>query len=97
MKSSYFKLVAIALVLAVVAAIAVSQTVKRAHMHSYGMFAGDAYSGGMFGDHMLRFFTRKLDLTDAQQAQVMANRRLREAQRLAEAGDVSLPVREDHQ
>ena len=70
MKSSYFKLVAIALVLAIVAAIAVSQTVKRAHMHSYGMFAGDAYGGGMFGDHMLRFFTRKLDLTDAQQAQV---------------------------
>ena len=49
----------------VTAAIGVSQTVKRAHMRGDGMFAGD-----MFGGHMLGFYTRKLDLTDAQQAQV---------------------------
>ena len=41
------------------AAIAVSQTVKRAHMHG----------GGMFGEHQLQFFTDYLDLTDTQQAQ----------------------------
>jgi protein CpxP len=65
MKSSYFKITAVALVLAVTVAIGVSQTVKRAHMRGDGMFAGD-----MFGRHMLGFFAHKLDLTDAQQAQV---------------------------
>ena len=65
MKSKYFKILAVALILAVVAAIAVSQTVKRAHMRGDGMFAGD-----VFGGHMMGFFVRKLDLTDAQQAQV---------------------------
>ncbi len=70
MKSTYFKFLAVALVLAVVVAIGVSQTARRAHMHGYGMFAGDVSGGGMFGDHMLRFLARKLDLTDAQQAHV---------------------------
>jgi len=65
MKSKYFKILTVALVLAVMVAIGVSQTVKRAHMRADGMFAGD-----MFGGHMLGFFARKLDLTDAQQAQV---------------------------
>ena len=70
MKSKYLKLMTVALVLAVVAAIAVSQTVKREHMRGYGMFAGDVVGGGMCGDHMLHFFARKLDLTDAQQTPV---------------------------
>ena len=65
MKSKYFKILAVALILAVVGAIAVSQTVKRAHMRGDGMFAGD-----VFGGHMMGFLVRKLDLTDAQQAQV---------------------------
>src|SRR5260370_37627300 len=65
MKSNYFKVLAVALLLAVVAAIGVSQTVKRVHMRGDGMFAGPE-----FGGHMLAYFTRKLDLTDAQQAQV---------------------------
>lgn len=62
MKSKYFKTLAVVLVLAVMAAIAVSQTMKRNHMR------GD----GMFGGHMLGYFVHKLDLTDAQQAQVKA-------------------------
>src|SRR6478672_6609655 len=62
MKSKYLKILAIALALAVVAAVAVSQTVRRAHMH------GD----GMFGEPMLHYYVHKLDLTDAQQAQVKA-------------------------
>ena len=65
MKSKYFKILAVTLALTVMAAIGVSQTVKRAHMRGDGMFAGD-----MLGGHMLGFYTRKLDLTDAQQAQV---------------------------
>lgn len=60
MKSSHIKIVAVALALTLMAAIAVSQTVKRAHMH------GD----GMFGEHMLGFFTDYLNLSDAQQAQI---------------------------
>ncbi len=62
MKTKYFKMAAIVLALAVMAAVAVSQTVRRAHMH------GD----GMFGGPMLGFYVHKLDLTDAQQAQVKA-------------------------
>jgi Spy/CpxP family protein refolding chaperone len=62
MRTKYFKSAAIVLALAVVAAIAVSQTVRGAHMH------GDR----MFGGPMLGFYVRKLDLTDAQQAQVKA-------------------------
>jgi protein CpxP len=65
MKSRYFKILAVTLALAVMVAIGVSQTVKRAHMRGDGMFAGD-----MFGGHMLGFYGRKLDLTDAQRAQV---------------------------
>jgi protein CpxP len=63
MKSRYFKILAITLALAVITVIAVSQTAKRAHMH--GMYGGD-----MLGGHMLGYLTHKLDLTDAQQAQV---------------------------
>ena len=62
MKTKYFKIAAVVLALAVMAAIAVSQTVRRAHMR------GD----GMFGGPMLGYYVHKLDLTDAQQAQVKA-------------------------
>jgi Spy/CpxP family protein refolding chaperone len=62
MKPKYFKTLAVVLVLAVMGAIAVSQTVRRAHMR------GD----GMFGGPMLGYYVHKLDLTDAQQAQVKA-------------------------
>ena len=62
MKSKYFKILAVVLVLAVMAAIALSQTMRRAHMR------GD----GMFGGPMLGYYVHKLDLTDAQQAQVKA-------------------------
>jgi periplasmic protein CpxP/Spy len=59
MKTRQIRLLVIAGILTLVAAIAVAQTVKRAHMHG----------GGMFGEHQLQFFTDYLDLTDAQQAQ----------------------------
>jgi Spy/CpxP family protein refolding chaperone len=62
MKTNYFKIAAVVLALTVVAGIAVSQTVRRAHMR------GD----GMFGGPMLGYYVHKLDLTDAQQAQVKA-------------------------
>jgi Spy/CpxP family protein refolding chaperone len=62
MKRKYFKIAAVVLALAVMAAIAVSQTVRRAHMR------GD----GMFGGPMLGYYVHKLDLTEAQQAQVKA-------------------------
>jgi periplasmic protein CpxP/Spy len=62
MKTKYFKIAAVILALAVMAVIAVSQTVRRAHMR------GD----GMFGGPMLGYYVHKLDLTDAQQAQVKA-------------------------
>ena len=62
MRTRYFKSAAIVLALAVVAAIAVSQTVRGARMR------GDR----MFGGPMLGFYVHKLDLTDAQQAQVKA-------------------------
>ena len=68
MKSSYFKILAVALLVAVVAAIGVSQTVKRAHMRDDACLAG-MVSAGRLGGHMLGTF-RKLELTDAQQAQV---------------------------
>lgn len=60
MKSKYFKILAVVLVLAVVGAIAVSQTVRRAHMRGAGMFGGP----------MLSYYMYKLDLSDAQKAQV---------------------------
>ncbi len=62
MKTKYFKTLAVVLVLTVVAAIAVSQTMRRGHMR------GD----GMFGGPMLGYYVHKLDLTAAQQAQVKA-------------------------
>jgi periplasmic protein CpxP/Spy len=62
MKTRYFKIAAVVLVLAVMTAIAVSQTVKRAHMRGHGMFGGP----------MLGMYVHQLDLTDAQRAQVKA-------------------------
>jgi Spy/CpxP family protein refolding chaperone len=62
MKTKYFKIAAVVLALTVVAGIAVSQTVRPAHMR------GD----GMLGGPMLGYYVHKLDLTDAQQAQVKA-------------------------
>jgi Spy/CpxP family protein refolding chaperone len=62
MKTKYFKIAAVVLALTVVAGIAVSQTVRRAHMRGNGMFGGP----------MLGYYVHKLDLTDAQQAQVKA-------------------------
>src|ERR1700693_1305021 len=60
-KSKYFRVVAVGLLLAVMGAIGVSQTVRRAHMYGEGMFG----SGPMMGH-----FARALNLTDAQRAQV---------------------------
>ena len=62
MKPKYFKILAVVLVLTVVAAIAASQTMRRGHMRGNGMFGGP----------MMGFYIHKLDLTDAQQAQVKA-------------------------
>lgn len=62
MKAKYFKILAVVLVLTVVAAIAVGQGMKRAHMRGNGMFGGP----------MMGYYIHKLDLTDAQQAQVKA-------------------------
>jgi len=70
MKSTYFKALAIALLFGVLVAIGVSQTVKRAHMHGDAMFGGEMLGGPGFGGHMLGHLAGKLDLTDAQQAQV---------------------------
>ena len=61
MKSRRTKLFVAAVALVLLGAVAVSQTVKRAH-----------WGYGMHGGHMLAFFTRYLDLNDAQQAQVKA-------------------------
>jgi Spy/CpxP family protein refolding chaperone len=57
MKVSRFKIVTAALAVALMGAVAVSQTVGKAPY-------------GDFGAHMLGFMTDYLDLTDAQQAQV---------------------------
>ncbi len=62
MKSKYFKIAAVVLALSVMAAIAVSQTARHAHMR------GD----GVFGGPMLGFYVHQLDLTDAQRTQVKA-------------------------
>jgi Spy/CpxP family protein refolding chaperone len=59
MKSTYLKVAATVIAITVVVAVGVSQTLQRVHMHH----------GGMYGGHMLRFFTHYLDLNDAQQAQ----------------------------
>lgn len=60
MKSSRIAAAVAMLSITLVAALALSQTVKPAHMH------GD----GMFGEHMLGFFADYLNLTDAQQTQI---------------------------
>ena len=62
MKAKHFKIAAVVLVVAVMAAVAVSQTVTRAHMRGNGMFGGP----------MMGFYVHQLDLTDAQRAQVKA-------------------------
>ena len=59
MKSKTFKILGITLAIVLVAAIALSQTVKRTHMHH----------GDMFSDFMMHHMTEALNLTDAQQAQ----------------------------
>ena len=59
MKTRQTKILVIAGILTLVAAIAVAQTVKRVHMRH----------GGMFGERQLQFFADYLDMTDAQQAQ----------------------------
>lgn len=60
MKSNRIKILIGALVLILLVAVGVSQTVKGAHMHG----------GGMFSEHAIGFLTDYLDLTAAQQAQV---------------------------
>jgi len=70
MKLSRTKIIIAGLLITLVAAVALSQTVKRAHMHGGGEFG--------LGGHMLGFFTDYLNLTDAQQSQIkeiMANER----------------------
>lgn len=62
MKPRSFKIAVVVLVLAVMAAVALSQTVRHARMR------GD----GMFGEPMLGFYVHQLDLTDAQKAQMKA-------------------------
>ena len=62
MKSNRIKILIGALVLILLVAVGVSQTVKRAHMH--GMH-GDA----MTSEHALEFLTNYLNLNEAQQAQ----------------------------
>jgi Spy/CpxP family protein refolding chaperone len=62
MKLSRTKIIIAGLLITLVAAVALSQTVKRAHMHGGGEF-------GLSG-HMLGFFTDYLNLTDAQQSQI---------------------------
>ena len=59
MKSNRIKILIGALVLILLVAVGVSQTVKRVHMH-----------GDMLSDHAVGFLTDYLDLTAAQQAQV---------------------------
>jgi Spy/CpxP family protein refolding chaperone len=62
MKPKYIKTLAVVLALTVVAAVAVSQTVKRAHMRGAGMFGGP----------MMGYYMHQLDLTDAQKTQLKA-------------------------
>jgi len=61
MKSHRMKIFIAAVALVLVGAVAVAQTVHRAAYR---------HGGGMFGEHMLAFYAHRLDLTDAQQAQV---------------------------
>jgi Spy/CpxP family protein refolding chaperone len=62
MKSNRIKLLIGALVLILLVAVGVSQTVKRVHMH--GM-----HGDGMLSEHAIGFLTKYLELNDAQQAQ----------------------------
>jgi Spy/CpxP family protein refolding chaperone len=62
MKTKYIKTLAVVLALTMVAAVAVSQTVKRAHMRGNGMFGGP----------MMGFYMHQLDLTDAQKTPLKA-------------------------
>jgi len=62
MKSNRIKILIGALVLILLVAVGVSQTVKRVHMH--GM-----HGDGMFSEHAIGFLTDYLNLTEAQQAQ----------------------------
>ena len=61
MKSHRVKIFIAAVVLLLVGAVAIAQTVRRAAFR---------HDGGMFGDHMLLFYAHKLDLSDAQQSQL---------------------------
>ena len=61
MKSRRIKLFVAAVALVLLGAVAVSQTIRRAH-----------WGYGMRGGHMLAFFTHYLDLNESQQAQVKA-------------------------
>src|SRR5438045_9040837 len=60
MKSNKTKILIGMLAIALLGAFAVSQTVKRVHMHHEGMF----------GDHMLEMMTDYLGLSSDQQAQI---------------------------
>ena len=62
MKSNRIKIVIGALVLILLVAVGVSQTVKRVHMH-------DMHGDGMFNEHAIAFLTDYLNLNEAQQAQ----------------------------
>ena len=48
MKARYFKIAAVVIALSVMAAIAVSQTVRHAHMRGDGMFGGTDAGGFTF-------------------------------------------------
>jgi periplasmic protein CpxP/Spy len=58
-KPSHFKIAAAVLMVTLAAGVALSQTLKRTHMHGHGMF------GGSMGFH-----ARALNLTDDQRAQM---------------------------
>ena len=60
MKARTIKIAVGILAIALLGAVAVSQTVKRIHMHGHGMF----------GDHMLGMMTEYLGLSSDQQAQI---------------------------
>ena len=62
MKPKSLKILAVVLLLSVVAAIAAGQSMRRGHMRGNGMFGGP----------MMGYYIHKLDLTEAQQAQVKA-------------------------
>jgi periplasmic protein CpxP/Spy len=61
MKIHRTKIFIAAVAILLLGAIAVSQTIRK---------AGYRHRGGMFGGHMLAFYAHRLDLTEAQQAQM---------------------------